>query len=234
MRNYFVLDGKPSSDFDCWVASSTAFDGAECDIESVSVPGRMGELILNNNRFNTAEYKVKAYVRHNMQTNVPNLKAWLQAHGTAEYRYEEAIRPSEYMKARFNSAFTVDVSDRLGASMELTFIRDPRRFLKIGENPIEITSSKAMFNPTLYESKPFIRAYGTGTITIGNNALTVTSADEYTDIDCERMDAYKGSTNCNSNITLSNGEFPSLPVGAFDIAITGFSKIIVTPNWWTI
>lgn len=234
MSNYFILDGRPSTDFDCWIADSSAFDGAEMDLSSVEIPGRNGELTLNNHRFKAVAYEVTAYVPRNMQDNVPSLRAWLQANGARKSRYEEYIRPDEYMRARFTGAFKIDQSDRTGATMKLSFIRDPQRFLKLGEAPIGLVEQAHLYNPTMYEAKPKIRAYGTGTLQIGKQTMTITDADEYTDIDCERMDAYKGSNNCNGNIILNGCDFPVLPVGEFYVKATGFSKVEITPNWWTI
>ena len=48
------------------------------------------------------------------------------------------------------------------------------------------------------------------------------------------MDAFKGSTNCNANIVLTNGKFPELPPGDIAISTTGLSSLVVTPRWWTI
>ena len=54
-------------------------------------------------------------------------------------------------------------------------------------------------------------------------------------IDCELQDAYSGSNNRNSTLTLS-GNFPELPAGRTVIAFTGSSvtRVEVIPRWYTI
>ena len=80
---------------------------------------------------------------------------------------------------------------------------------------------------------PLIRVYGTGALAIGNVTITINSASGYTDIDCDLMDAFKGSTNCNGNITLTSGEFFYLDPGENGISFgSGITKVIVKPRWW--
>ena len=116
----------------------------------------------------------------------------------------------------------------------MTFDCDARRFLKNGDNIITLTANGSIFNPTYFDAKPLIRAYGTGSFTINDITVTITSANVYTDVDCEIMDAYKGTTNCNSNISTTNNEFPALRPGANNITLSGITKLEITPRWWTI
>jgi phage-related protein len=64
--------------------------------------------------------------------------------------------------------------------------------------------------------------------------VTISSADEYTDIDCEIMDAFKGSVNCNSNIQTTDNKFPVLRSGDNNITKTGITRLEITPRWWTV
>ena len=64
--------------------------------------------------------------------------------------------------------------------------------------------------------------------------MTITSADQYTDIDCEIMDAYKGATNCNGNIRTTDNKFPVLRAGQNNITKSGISRLEITPRWWTV
>ena len=110
----------------------------------------------------------------------------------------------------------------------------PQRFLKEGEYSIEFTSAGSIFNQYDTVALPLIRAYGTGTFTIGNVTVQITTANDYTDIDCDLQEAYKDTlaTNCNANIVLSNGKFPSLNPGNNNISMTGITKLEIIPRWW--
>ena len=127
----------------------------------------------------------------------------------------------------------MQVQNKMG-SFDLVFDCDPRMFLKSGEETLSLTAGISLNNPTLFDALPLIRAYGTGTLTIGSCSVTISTANSYTDIDCEAQEAYKGSTNCNNNIILTNGEFPKLSAGINSISLTGLSRLEITPRWWTL
>jgi len=119
-------------------------------------------------------------------------------------------------------------------SFELKFDCDPRRFLKDGEQAIEVDDDITLINRTEYEAKPLVRAYGTGMFTIGGTTVQIVRADGYTDIDCDLQEAFKGTVNCNNNIVLTDGKFPELAVGNNEISFTGLTKLEITPRWWSV
>jgi phage-related protein len=62
----------------------------------------------------------------------------------------------------------------------------------------------------------------------------VNTANGYTDIDCEMMNCYKGSINCNGNVTMTTGNFFELKEGNNTVTYSGFSAVEITPRWWKI
>lgn len=233
MRYIFTFDGKNSSDFGTFIANSNMFDAPERDYDSVAVPGKNGELTLDNGRWKNFTGKVECYVPHNMQQNVPGLREYLCTR-VGYCRYLDNMHPDEFRLARFTGGFELDESDRVGASLTLEFDCMPQRWLLAGEVPIRFTSNGNIYNPTLCDARPLIRAYGTGSFTINGLTVRITAANQYTDIDCELMDAFKGSTNCNSNVVLTNGEFPVIAPGLNAVTKSGITSLIITPRWWRI
>lgn len=230
-RNFFVFDGKSSLDFNTFVATSTAWDGAVHDEEVIEVPGRNGAIVFSNGRYHNVEANVDCYIPHGMRHNVDSLRAFLSSrHGYC--RYEEAIKPDEFRMARFAGPFSLSESDRVGAAFTLVFDCKPQRFLKGGEIPISYSASGTIYNPTEYEAKPLIRCYGTsGAISVGGVWMGVSACDSYIDIDCELMEAFEGNVNRNLNV---GGEFPTLKPGQNAVGFSGFSHIEITPRWWRI
>lgn len=91
----------------------------------------------------------------------------------------------------------------------------------------------SIYNPTQYESRPLIRVTGYGTLTLGNETITVDSGQTYVDIDSEIMDCYNGTTNKNSKVTFSSGKFPVLPAGVTGVSYSGsITKVEITPRWY--
>lgn len=234
MRDFFVLDGKSSIDFNTWVATSNLFDGAEHDDESIEIPGRNGTIVLSNNRYKNFIGKMTCYIPKEMQSHVNALRAFLSSNHQYR-RLEENLHPDLYLMARYKGGFSLSQSDRAGAAFDLVFDCKPQKFLKIGEIPVQFVENGSIFNFTSYPSKPRIRCYGSaGSVTIGGISVNVSSASSYADIDSELMEVYEGKQSLNSKTVLTNGEFPVIKPGESTVSFTGFSYIEITPNWYTI
>ena len=98
-----------------------------------------------------------------------------------------------------------------------------------------VTGSNTLINPTPFASKPLIRLYGNGTVSVNGITITVVNSTSYVDIDCDMMDCYEGSTNRNNDVTFSTHDFPVLEPGENTFTIvSGVSGIRVTPRWWQV
>lgn len=231
---YLYFAGKSSEDFDCHISGSGTFDNPQRDISNVSVPGRNGDLHVDNGRFNNIEVVYPAFIVNNFRKNYDALKAFLTSQRGYK-RLQDSYHPDYYRLAMFTGRLDPKLTTlNRAASFEICFDCDPRRFLVAGENTVEITSPGEIYNRTRFEALPLIRAYGTGSMTVNGTTIQITTADGYTDIDCELQEAYKGSTNCNGNIVLTDGKFPVLSPGLNEITFTGITKFEITPRWWTI
>ena len=229
---YLMFSGRSSEDFKAHISGSGTFISPTRDVESISVPGRNGDLHVDNGRFTNVSIIYPAFITEDFEKNYSAFKAFL----CAQIGYKilaDSYHPDHYRRAMFNGGISPEMAtlNRAG-SFELSFDCDPRLFLKSGDKVIRINGGGDIYNRTQFASKPIIRAYGTGTLTIGDVSIEIISADEYTDIDCELQEAYKGATNCNSNIELENGVFPELMPGLNEITYSGILDII--PKWWTV
>lgn len=231
--NYFVFGKVNSLDFNTYVADSNQFDGAKKSIEKIKVPGRNGDLSIFDGSYENIEVTYSAYTKGDVKRNVDALKAALNAE-SGYSRLEDCFRPEVYRLARYIDAFTVDVSDKVGAAVSIRFDCDPRRFLKSGEKSSVFTAAGQIKNTTSFDARPLLKAYGTGTFTIQGISIRINSASSYTELDCESQEAYKGSVNCNGNITLTSGKFPVLKPGINSISLSGITRLEIIPRWWTL
>lgn len=231
---YFVFDGKPSTDFEIWISGNGTFLTPERDVEMISVPGRDGDLTIDNGRFQNISIRYPAFINKEFRHNFDAFKAFMLSRQGYK-RLEDSYHPEYYRLALFSASLNPKMTTlNQSGSFDITFNCDPRRFLKSGERAVTIAGSGIIKNPSMFDSSPLIRAFGTGSFTIGDNTVTISSANSYTDIDSEVQEAYKGSINCNGNITLSTGEFPALRPGNNAISLSGITQLIITPRWWTI
>lgn len=231
---YFLYDGVSCEDFKVRISGGGTFDAPQRDVETIVVEGRNGDLHIDKGRFNNIEITYESFIFDDFEHNYPAFKAFLNSKRGYK-RLEDSYHPEYYRKAIYRDKLTPTMSTRnVAGTFNITFDCDPRCFLKSGEEVMDVLNGDVIRNDTLYTAKPLIRAYGIGTISINGVAVVVTSADGYTDIDCELQEAYKGTTNCNGNITLNNGKFPELTPGLNTILYSGFTSVEITPNWWTV
>lgn len=240
MRNYFTIDGVDSRSFGVYISGQGTFKAPARAYNLITVPGRDGELVGIGNRLEPGELTYPAFIYSNFNSNIAALRAWLLSL-IGYHKLIDSYHPDEYRWVLFQGPLDPDVTPRNGAAQfDITFRCNPRRYLLSGE---EITTFDVsdpptdtyIENPTLFEAQPFLRVFGAGTLGVGSDTVTITAADVYTDIDCEMMDAFKGSVNKNNNVQLSSYKFPTLPPGKTVFSLgSGITKVEVTPRWWSV
>ncbi len=235
MKHYFYYGGVSSADFNTYILRAPQFDSPKRDTEQIRVPGKNGTLTLDNERFENKEHKIEVYTEGDIQANMESLRAWL-TESSAYMELKDTYNPDIYYMARFTDEIKEDKSDHNGVTYTLRFDRMPQRFLESGRIPITVTENRIIRNKTRFEAKPLIRAYGTGSFTISDVTISITSADDYTDIDCGLEEAYKDTLQDSKNdcITLTSGRFPVFKKGDNNIRLLGISRLEITPRWWTI
>lgn len=234
MRNFIVFNDKNLRDFGVFISGDSVFDAPKRDTEEVKVPGRNGKLTIDNGRYENITITYPAFIISDFKIRAGALRNFLLSQ-KGYVRLEDSYHPEQFRLARISSDFTAKpISELYAGSFDLKFDCYPQRFLKDGEQIIEITGTTSIFNDKETEALPLIRAYGTGSFSVGGIAIQITSASGYTDIDCELQECYKDSlaTNCNGNVILTSGKFPSLKPGDNAITLSGITKLEIKPRWW--
>jgi phage-related protein len=126
-------------------------------------------------------------------------------------------------------------SPHRAANFNLSFSCKPQKFLVDGAIGIQIAAggSHTFHNPTGFKAKPLLYVTGHGTVSVGDQAITIDSTcpENTLFIDCELMDAY-GDGNLNPYVSMPV-EDVVLPAGDTTIVATGCS-VVVTPRWWRV
>lgn len=232
MINFIVFNGKKLKDYGVFISGEAVFNAPKRDTTSVSVPGRNGELTLDNGRYENVPLIYPAFIVRSFKERISELRNFVLTQSGYQ-RLEDTYHPDEFRLAKWESDFSVKPDETLLAGeFDLKFNCYPQRFLKSGENVIEITSATTIINEQMTTALPLIRAYGTGTFTINGVTVQITSASSYTDIDCDLQECFKDTlaTNCNGNVVLTT--FPELKPGENTISMSGITKLEITPRWW--
>lgn len=237
MRNVFLYDGKSSLDYGVWINGSGILVGAAPDVSTVKVPGRNGELIYSNHSFNNVPISYDAFMIRNFVQGFQELRAFLYSDFSYR-RLEDSYYPDYFRMARISGSLKAEdiIWHNDQGMFTINFDCKPQLFLKSGETAVEVTNGGTIKNPTYYDSKPLIRVYGNGTLTINGEQITIASdAPQYVDLDCEIMEAYYGNQSMNSKVTLSEDDYPVLHSGDNGITYSGdITRVQIIPRWFTI
>lgn len=256
MRNHLYVDGTDLATFGVYCSGQGTFSAPKREYTYYDVPGRDGSLLGVSTRLQNIEVSYECFIYTNFAENMRRLRSFLlsrlgyvrieDTYDTTHFRlgvYEGELEPAVTMK---NNA----------AQFTLTFNCRPERWLKSGETVVEFTSAKTFNNPTLFESKPFLRIYGYGNLHFGapstdgyfrGTAVIIDdTSTEYVDIDCETMNCYYGGTNLASyvgfqrvtdpGIYYNGADAPTLLVGETYVSKVEntITKVEITPRWWEV
>lgn len=234
MRNYFTLGGVDSRTCGVYISGQGTFNSPARELNLIAVPGRDGDLIGLEKRLQNVELTYAAFIYSNFDANVAALRSLLLS-DSGYRRLTDTYHPNEFRMAAYRGPLTVSPTRRNNAGQfNIVFQCMPKRYLISGESAQTFTADGSITNPTSFPAQPLLRVYGTGTVGIGSDTITISSADGYTDIDCAMMRAYKGAVACDANITVSGIDFPVLAPGENGITLDGVTQVDITPRWWIV
>lgn len=218
------------SDYQCFYDGSQLWRKPQKVINTYSVVGRSGDLLISDDRYSNITRPFECHIRKDWARNYNSLINDLHAiEGYA--RLETTEEPEVYMMASFYDEIEPSMwqfNER--GTFTLNFDCKPQKWLKQGENAIEVTSTKSLINPTNFNAFPLLEVVGTGQVTINSSVLTLSANTSTTFIDCELQDCWEGSINRNGDLTITGG-FPVLTKENL-ITVSGFTSFKIYPRWW--
>ena len=237
-QGLIVWGGEPSSDYGMVIGEAPAFDKPIRRTEVFNVPGRNGSILFQNGSFDDVTRTYKVWVgenTNNLADRVNALTAWLYSK-TGYTRLEDNFEPDVYRLAYYSGSNNVSNELMQYGETDLTFTCRPERFYKNAESPIAVVNGDKLVNTTKFASKPLIKITAAGTVILSINGVSITATvTDYLYIDCERMNAYR-LTSENKNDKIS-GAFPNIVPGtnAVSISVTGtLTGVEITPRYYTI
>lgn len=252
LNNSIIFGGIDSANYGIYVAGNAVFNSPERDVTMIDVPGRNGQLTLDNGRYMNIEVTYNAFVAGDNSNDIAdNIRGYRNAIGSliGYQRLEDTFHTDEYRQAIFRNGIEVEPTIyQTGGYFDITFDCKPQRWLTSGEMWVSVVLGPETFNnPTLFASKPLIRVssadgnvvVGSETIAVAMNPGTISGAQ--VNIDCELGDAWYVDiltgdiVSLNSYVTVSGDDFPSLSPGSSSVDFTGnITQVDVQPRWWRI
>ncbi len=233
--SYFIFNGKSSSEFKIGIEQCRSYPSAARSVERQTIPGRAGELLRDTGTYANVIQPYEIYFNgkvDGMTAAASKIVQWLMS-SRGYCRLEDSYEPDCYRMASYAGPFDAANWMNLYGRATIEFDCMPQRWLKSGETPVSITSGQTLQNdwqPAL----PLIQLTGTGDgeLTVGGSTITIAGVEGGLTIDSDTQNAYDGTTNKNSIITVSGG-FPVLAFGETIVAFSGgITAVQITPRWW--
>lgn len=228
------------------ISGSGTYDSPVRTYEVVSIPGRDGDLILPEKRFENVTITYPAFIEKNFEENFAALRAFLLSK-VGYQKLSDSYHPDEYRMAYFPGALLPEMTRTLKEGrFDLSFVCKPQRFLVAGDSYVTMESSGTFVNPTLYPCKPLIICYKPSgatqaEITINDTTISLTYGNLLGGfrIDCENMNFLNNTGSSmiliNDRVTMNKLDFPVLYPGENGITLTtGISSIRIYPHTYTI
>lgn len=172
----FSFDNTSSRDFGVYITGSAVYNAPERDVEMVTVPGRNGNLVVDNGRFENIEVTYPAGIFAETEADFAQAISDLRNYLCSKKGYcrlSDEYNPDEYRLGIYKSGLEVEPSQLKAGEFELIFDCKPQRFLTSGETSEEITNGGTITNPTAFESSPFLEIEGYGDINIEGQPITI-------------------------------------------------------------
>lgn len=234
----FWFDDQCCADFGLIASGSGTFNSPQRDVDTISIPGRNGDLIIDNGRYKNISVFYPVFICHDFAERVQEARNWLLSKDGYK-RLEDDYDPYHYRMAAFNGPVDFDMKflNRIGEAT-LKFDCKPQRFLKLGEHPVRLSSGATLHNPTAFAALPLITVYGSaaGDLIIGDVTVQIKELTDQITLDCELQDAYRhvgdGAPE-NKNSSIYAPSFPTLVAGNNKIIFSGgITGVTITPRWW--
>ena len=231
---YFYYKGINSLDEQLYIQSKNTYAGAARDVSFISVPGRDGDLMVDNKRFKNVDisYKVAALDGiYDIPEIAHRVKSWLSS-DLGYYELIDSYNPDYYRLAAYVDAYDLKQELKYYGTSTVKFKCKPFRYRLDGKAPVILSVAGSMRNPEAFSSKPYIKITGSGniTLTVNTKPYEFKNVDGYIEIDSEMMNAYKGATSQNSKMVTH--EFPELSAGDNSVSWTGtVTSVEIIPRW---
>lgn len=177
--NSFEFNGINSMDNGVYISGSAVFNAPERDVEMIVIPGRNGEFIRDNGRFNNIEVTYPCGMFGDddfaFRTKLRQFRNML-AGQTGYHRLVDTYNPDEYRLAVFKDAVEVEPAAlNTAGQFEVMFNCKPQRYLMSGESTIEVEDGDKIDNPTPFDAQPMIMTKGYGTLTVNGYEIEITN-----------------------------------------------------------
>lgn len=208
----------------------------EKDVETETVPGRNGALLIDHCTYSNypQNYTIN-WRRDTDDFTGSKVAAWLYQKGYK--RLEDSFYPHHFRIAYYAGGNDVENRINVLGRAKIQFQCKPQWFRKDGETELTLANGETLENSG-QDANPLITINGSGkgTLTVGSVTVAISSIPEVGIVlDSDLQDSYSPDKlqNLNNLITLSGYSFPTIPTGQTTVSWNGgIESVKIIPRWW--
>ena len=236
--DYFTFGTVNSFDYGIYITGIEIGNTPERDVSFVKVPGRNGDLMLDNKRWNNINITYRCAIATGFASRFDAFKNALLSQSGYQ-RLTDTIYTDVFRLGIVQEPVVPEVrrKNKTG-TFDIVFHCKPQRFLISGETVRTMTADGTVYNEGSFPSRPIITIHGNGAswLEVGSTFIDILELSDHVTIDCETMTAYRqigngAVENCNSHIYCT--EFPELLPGE-NLLFWGsnITSVEIIPRGW--
>ena len=233
-----IWAGKSSEDYGIIVEHYPKIITPRRRIEVQQIPGRSQDYIIDNESFENYDQSYGIFINAKeiggLNAVMKRISDWLFAPGGYQ-RLEDNYQPDVFRMAYVNMQGDFSNSFNEYGRGTITFNCSPKKYFKMGDYPVELSSGDVLYNPSDFKAEPLITVtgFGSGTLTINNKTVSISDIRTAVTIDVAMHRVYNDSENRISTFT---GKFEDL-ILTEENAVSwsgGITGVSIIPRWWTV
>ena len=119
--DYFVYGGTSSASFNFIITENDNLNSFENDFELIEIPGRSGDLVIDNKRKKNKEINIEAYADieglGDAHTVAENIKQWLQG----EVKYKDLTFSNDLTEYKAIVKGTIEIVEEIEGLLNISF-----------------------------------------------------------------------------------------------------------------
>lgn len=231
----FTFNGKSNTEFGLRVAEGKKITTSSLDVERVSVPGRDGELLISNNRLNSAELSFPVnFVKEKglIATEVYRISEWLNVAGYKDLTI--SYDPDFIYRAAYLETFSIEETMRQFGKTTINFVCYPVKFYKQGRTTQTLSNGATVNGLGNVKANPVITLVGSGdcTLTINGRKTKLRAVQNTITLDMQARQVFSGNLPAWDKVVRApQYQMPYLDVGRNLISWDGDFTVKMAPYW---
>ncbi|MCL2559282.1 MAG: hypothetical protein FWE07_02235 [Turicibacter sp.] len=234
----FTYKGKSSKEMNLRVVGNVSFASPSRDVRAVQVPGRDGDLMLDNGRFNSVVRSIPCRIEPvdggDIEALISRINNWLSDDGNLHEFGWDNDPDFKYLARVDGGVVSQRILSHFGTTA-IDFRMHPIKYLRASLNERPVTSGTNVANPFSIDAKPRMRIVRVGsgegdvTIHVGGRPVLIRGLASGCIIDSDTQTI----TNLNGTVTLFSqmrSPFPVLRPGDNQITFPANVQVQLTPR----